>query len=121
DTGVILAELTKTAEDAKRQLTDLLAVARPPKVIGPGGPVGAAITQAVEVVRELGAIAVDLHLTVPAEVTTRCSAQELEHLIVGLVLDAAAFDAVAIDAETEGTIELFVRDRTIEGKPWLEI
>jgi hypothetical protein len=128
DTAEILAELTKAAENAKRQLTELLAVARPSNVIGPGAPVGAAITKAVEAVREVGAVAVDLHLTVPAEVTTRCSAQELEHLIVGLVLDVIAVDAETplrpeqrAKPETPDTIELFVRDRTIDGKPWLEI
>ncbi|HEX2690056.1 MAG TPA: hypothetical protein VHN14_25745 [Kofleriaceae bacterium] len=122
DTAEIIAELTKTAEDAKRQLTELLAVARPTNPIVPGAPVGAAITSAVETVRAGGAIAVDLHLTVQAEVTTRCSSTELEHLILGLTLDAlAAGDDEPGASEGPSSIELFVRERTIDGKPWLEI
>ena len=121
-TREILADLTKAAEDAKLQLTELMAVARPVEVVAPGARVGAAITSAVETVRTAGAIAVDLHLTVRAEVATRCSAAELEHLIYGLALDAVAVDTgEPPPAEAPSPIELFVRERVIDGKPWLEI
>jgi len=123
-TREILADLTKAAEDAKRQLTELMAVARPVEVVAPGARVGAAITSAVETVRTAGTIAVDLHLTVQAEVTTRCSAAELEHVIYGLTLDAVAADPGEPPAAGEpnpSPIELFVRERIIDGKPWLEI
>lgn len=130
-TTEIIAELTKAADDAKRQLTELLAVARPKTVVVPGAPVGAAITAAVEAVRAAGDLAIDLHLTVAAEVTTRCSAAELEHVILGLTLDVIAVDAGELpateapsasgEAGSRGSIELFVRERTIDGKPWLEI
>lgn len=117
-----IAELTKAAEDAKHQLTELLAVARPKKVVAPGAPVAAAITSAVEAVREASGIAVDLHLTIQPELTTRCSAAELEHVIYGLALDAVAADAAELPATGEpSAIELFVRERLIDGKPWLEI
>ena len=121
-TRAVLADLTKAAEDAKRQLTELMAVARPDDRVVPGAPVGAAITAAVETVRAAGAIAVDLHLTVRAEVATRCSAAELEHVIYGLALDAVAVDPGEPAAAGEPSpIELFVRERSIDGKPWLEI
>jgi hypothetical protein len=128
-----IADLIKAAEDAKHQLAELMAVARPDEVIVTGAPVGAAITSAVDTVRQASTIAVDLHLTVEPGVTTRCSASELEHLIYGLTLDAAA-DAAPAPAggdaagaaagepsATPNPIELFVRQRTIAGKPWLEI
>jgi hypothetical protein len=121
-----------------------MAVARPDEVVVAGAPVGAAITSAVEIVRAASTIAVDLHLTVQSEVTTRCSATELAHLIYGLTLDAVT---TADDEPTNppdppnppnppdppnppnppdppnapNPIELFVRQRTIDGKPWLEI
>jgi hypothetical protein len=76
-------------------------------------------------VRAASTIAVDLHLAVAPEVTTRCSAEELAHVIYGLALDAATTGAevdAAGDADAaHGAIELFVRERTIDGKPWLEI
>lgn len=137
DVAEFIADLNKAAKDASKQLTELMAVARPEEVIAPGAHVGAAITSAVETVRAASTIAVDLHLTVPPEITTRCSTVELEHLIYGLTLDAvaAAEDEQSVDGEPGSTttpaapttpttptpIELFVRERTIEGKPWLEI
>ncbi|HET7504647.1 MAG TPA: hypothetical protein VFK02_26675, partial [Kofleriaceae bacterium] len=85
-----------------------------------------------ETVRAASTIEVDLHLAVPPELTTRCTAEELEHLIYGLTLDAAS--AQAGDAGpapggsangsspgSSGSIDLFVRERTIEGQAWLEI
>lgn len=128
DAAEFIADLNKAAKDASKQLTELMAVARPEEVIAPGAHVGAAITSAVETVRAASTIAVDLHLTVAAEITTRCSTAELEHLIYGLTLDAvaAAQEEQSADGEPGSTppptpIELFVRERTIDGKPWLEI
>jgi hypothetical protein len=72
---------------------------------------------AVETMRAASTIPVDLHLAVWPELTTRCSASELEHLVFGLALDAVA----ELVGDTAPPIELFVRERTIEGKPWLEI
>ena len=127
DGAEFIADLIKAAEDAKRQLHALMALARPEVVIAPGAPVGAALTAAVETVRTASTIPVDLHLTVRADVTTRCTATELSHVVYGLALDAVADDAVigGIEPPPAGhppsPIELFVRERTIEGKPWLEI
>jgi len=120
--GEFIAELTKAAENAKHQLDELMAVARPPSAVAQGALAGAAITSAVETVRAASTIAVDLHLTVHAEVTTRCSAAELEHVIFGLTLDAVAVDPDEPPlTEEPSPIELFVRERLIDGKPWLEI
>jgi hypothetical protein len=147
DAAEFIADIIKAAEDAKHQLAELMAVARPDEVVVAGAPVGEAITSAVEIVRAASTIAVDLHLTVQSEVTTRCSATELAHLIYGLTLDAVT---TADDEPTNppdpssppnppnppsppnppnpldpldppNPIELFVRQRTIDGKPWLEI
>jgi hypothetical protein len=122
-----ITDLLRAAEDAKHQLAELMAVARPDEVIVAGAPVGAAVTAAVETVRAASTIAVDLHLTVGAEVTTRCQAAELAHLIYGLTLDAVTEVEAAGPAAAPGPpsapspIELFVRARTIDRKPWLEI
>lgn len=120
DVAEFIADLRKAAEDAQHQLAELMAVARPEEIVVPGAPVGAAITAAVETVRAASTIAVDLHLAVLPELTTRCSAEELAHVIYGLTLDAATAEAEAA-GEASNAIELFVRERTIEGKPWLEI
>src|SRR5215468_4430437 len=144
DAGEFIADLRKAADDARHQLAELMAVARPEEIIVPGAPVGAAVTAAVETVRAASTIEVDLHLAITPEVATRCSAEELAHVIYGLTLDAATGEAEADDApqtlersetgdeDPDGSaggaggraprgIELFVRERTIDGKPWLEI
>ena len=123
DAAEFIADLRKAAEDAQHQLAELMALARPEEVIVPGAPVGAAITAAVETVRAASTIEVDLHLAVAPEVTTRCSAEELAHVIYGLTLDAAAAEIEAAGAEDGAlqVITLYVRERTIDGKPWLEI
>jgi hypothetical protein len=117
DAGEFIADLRKAADDARHQLAELMAVARPEEVIVPGAPVGAAVTTAVETVRAASTIEVDLHLAVAPEVATRCSAEELTHMIYGLTLDAATAEA----GDAQSSIELFIRERTIDGKPWLEI
>jgi hypothetical protein len=123
DAGEFITDLLKAADDAKLELKQLMAVARPDVIAAPGARVGAALTAAVETVRAASTIPVDLHLTVPAEITTRCTTAELEHLIYGLVLDAVA--TAGDDGGQGGSpatpIELFVRERVIEGKRWLEI
>lgn len=144
DAGEFITDLRKAADDARHQLAELMAVARPEEIIVPGSPVGAAVTAAVETVRAASTIEVDLHLAVPPELTTRCSAEELAHVIYGLTLDAATAEVGDNDAPPEGdrsetggegpdssaggaggsaprAIELFIRERTIDGKPWLEI
>ena len=133
EAGEFIDDLRKAAGDAQRQLTELMTLARPDEVIARGAPVGAAITAAVATVRGASTIAVDLHLTVAPDTTTQCTAAELEHLIYGLTLDAvsaAEQGAIAEPGSTGrgstpeggcGSIELFVRERTIDGRPWLEI
>ena len=141
DAGEFIADLRKAADDARHQLAELMAMARPEEIIVPGAHVGAAITAAVETVRAASTIEVDLHLAVAADVATRCSSEELAHVIYGLTLDAAtseagdaeaggaapaderadAADHEATGGKAAGGIDLFVRQRTIDGKPWLEI
>jgi hypothetical protein len=104
-----VADLLKAAEDAQRDLAELRAVARPDVVIQRGAPVGAAVDAALATLRP--AIDIDIHLATSPETCTQLSAHELEHLLIGLALDV-------LDADR---IELFVRERTIDGKPWIEI
>ncbi|MBA3817759.1 MAG: hypothetical protein H0X17_02625 [Deltaproteobacteria bacterium] len=105
-----LDDLTRSAADAQRSLESMMAEARPDEVVVRGAPVGAAVDRAMGALRT--AIAVDIHLASPPDTATRCTAEELEHLLIGLALDVAGQD---------GAIELFVRERVIAGTPWIEI
>jgi hypothetical protein len=106
-----IADLLKAGDDASNQLNEMMEVARPDVVIARGAPVGAAIDAALALMRP--AIDVDVHLATSPDTCTLCSAQELEHLVIGLALDA-------VDAGAE-RIELFVRERTINNAPWIEV
>jgi hypothetical protein len=103
-------DLRKAADDAQVELRELMAVARPDVVIEKGAPVGAAVAAALSTLRR--AIDVDIHLAPSPDTCTRCSERELEHLLIGLALDVV---------DEQDRIELFVRERVIDGKRWIEI
>jgi hypothetical protein len=104
-----VADLTRAALEAQNQLRTLMQVARPRADVVRGPAVGATLTRVVAELRT--AVEVDLHLAVSADTATALTAEQLEHLVIGLALDA-------VDAPR---IELFVRDRTIDGNAWVEI
>lgn len=105
-----IADLAKAAVDAQRELTALMEVARPEDVVVPGAPVGPAVDAAIAALR--AAIDVDIHLAPRPDVATRCTKDELEHILIGLALDVA---------DDPARIELFVRERTIDGRAYIEI
>lgn len=110
----IVDDLLRTADGARRSLAELMAAARPAEAIVRGAPVGAAVGAAVASLS--GELALDARIEAPPAAATRCTALELEHLVIGLVLDAA--DAPAPGAQP---VELAVRERAIAGAPWIEL
>jgi hypothetical protein len=108
DPDELLADLLAAAATAQHGLAAMMAVARPHVVVRPGAPIGPVIDEAVAAVRAAG-IEVALTVTAPAALTTRCAADALAHLVIGLGLAAA------------GPIDLVVRDRLIAGARWLEL
>lgn len=104
-----VADLTRAADDAETSLKSLLQISRPEHTPVRGAPVGAAITRILDEVRP--AIPITLHLAIGPDTATALTAEELSHLVIGIALDAAAAPL----------IELFVRDRSIDDVPWVEI
>lgn len=102
-------DLVRAANAAQGQLHELMALARPEAVVVRGAAVGATVTRVLDEIRS--AVEVDLHLAVNADTATALTAEQLEHLVIGMALDAA-------DAPR---IELLIRDRTIDSKRWVEI
>lgn len=103
-------DLTRSAASSQQQLDELMAVARPAQTIARGAPVATTIAAAIATVRE--AIALDVELGLPPAAATRCTAEELEHLVIGLALDVASADV---------PVTMMVRARSINGAPWIEI
>ncbi len=113
-TGELARDLRRAAGDAHRSLLELTAAARPAEASVRGAPVGPAVAAAVASLE--GAVALEARIDAPPDAATRCTAEELEHLVIGLVLDAA--DARRPE---DRPIALAVREREIDRAPWIEL
>jgi signal transduction histidine kinase len=110
-----IGDLDRSAAEARQALGDLMAAARPPAAPPQGSPIREPIDAAVDALREAFDLGlVDVQVSAPAEAATRCTAEELEHLVLGLVLD------LADERPSAAPIRLVVREREIEGAPWIE-
>ena len=103
-----LAELTRMSKAATHDLQAMMAMARPEVEIGPGARVAATVLGLTSTLREV--VTLDVRVEVSTDTATQCTTVELEHLLIGLVLDAMAQPIV-----------LTVRERIVEGAPWIEI
>ena len=101
-------ELSRAAKSVTADLQAMMAVARPEIEIVRGAPVAPTVMALIATLREVATV--DVRITISTETATRCTANELDHLLIGLVLDAI-----------DQPIELAIRERMIGGKPWLEI
>jgi hypothetical protein len=104
----LVDDMNRAGVDAERELKELMAVARPEVTIDRGAPVGAVCDAAISTLRPL--LDLDVHLATPPDTATRLTAEELEHLLIGLALEVA-----------HQRVELTVRERTIDKAPWIEI
>jgi hypothetical protein len=110
----IILDLQRSADDSRRSLTELMELARPAEVGTRGAPVAEAVKATLASLE--GAIAVRARIEARPEAVTRCTAEELEHLVLGLLLDAA--EARGGDPPP---VEILVRERAIAGAPWIEL
>lgn len=103
-----LDELSRASASAAAELSKIMEVARPEVVIARGAPVAETVLAIAPALREVADL--ELHVDISTATATRCSAEELEHLLIGLVLDAV-----------DQRMALTVRERTIEGMLHVEI
>jgi signal transduction histidine kinase len=109
DAKEFLEDLIRASKDAQESLFALMEVARPEQRVERGPAIGATLTRVLEDIR--AAVAVDCHLANDPDTASALTREQIEHLVIGLALDAADADR----------IEIYVRDRSIDGKPWVEI
>ena len=105
----VIDDLVRAAEDAKRSLESLMEVARPQAIPVRGPAVGPTIARVVDELRL--AFDVDAHLAIDPDTATALAYDELEHLVIGMVLDVA-------DAPR---VELYARERVIGDERWVEL
>jgi hypothetical protein len=104
-----LDDLLRAAEDAKVSLRQLMEISRPePQIIRTA--VAPAVAAAIESLREIATP--NLQLAIKPDTVTRCTCEEMEHLVIGLVLDV-------IDLGHD--IDLTIRERQIDGRRWVEL
>lgn len=102
-----LEDVLRAAEDAKASLRQLMELARSERPIV-HAPVEPAVAAALASLREI--VTPKLELALEPGTVTRCTTEELEHLILGLVLDVVDQD-----------FELLIRERQIDGRRWVEL
>lgn len=104
----LTADIARAASNAHHQLGQMMAVARPEVKPVRGPAVGGVLARVTGSLGESFELGVDWALH--ADAATTLDALALEHLMIGLVLDAGP-----------QWIELTVRERAISGAPWVEI
>jgi hypothetical protein len=105
----LTADIARAAGDAHQQLGQMMAIARPEVRDVRGPSVGSVLARVTGELGEQFELGVDWRLH--ADAATTLDAAALEHLIIGLVLDAGP----------TAWIELTVRERAMSGAPWIEI
>jgi len=112
----LIGDLRQAAEAANTALAGLLAAARPEDRSGyAGAPVTPAVLAAIERARSATTLAVEVRVDLAEDVRTRATAEELEAAVLAAVLDAGHGPAAAT------RLQLWVRQRQIEKRPWVEL
>lgn len=108
----LMADIRQAADGAGTVLADLLAAARPEQRMTAGPAVVPALRAAFDQVRTATAVPFEAQLDVVDDVRTRATAEEL---------DAIVFSALLDGARSASRLRVWVRQRQIEKKPWLEL
>ncbi len=112
DPDGIIKDVRTAALEARTTLAEMIALAQPESRRDRGAPFASTIRNAVELVRPALGVTVDVRDELLASTaTSMLDADELETIVIAMLLDAH-------DART---LELILRERTIEGAPWVEL
>jgi hypothetical protein len=127
DQQELIGDLRAAGEAANTVLVDLLATARMPERAMIGDPVADVVRRAVERVRPAFTQPLDVRIDLGDEVRTRATADELQAAVIAALLDAtdpAAWYLPTVEARTAviaTRIRLWVRQRTVEKRPYVEL
>lgn len=107
-----MTDLRTAAADAHDRLTKMIALAHPPVRELAGAPFAPTVRAALDVARPALRHEIDLRDELLAsDVACRLDADELEVLAI----------ATLLEADTSPTLELVLRERTVDGKRWCEL
>jgi hypothetical protein len=119
----LLDDRRAAGEAANTVLADLLATARPVERAMIGDPVAETVRRAVERVRPAFAQPLDVRIDLGEDIRTRATADELSATVIAALLDAtdpAPWYLNSAEARAS-RIRLWVRQRSIEKKPFVEL
>jgi len=107
----LLCDLRQAAEAANTVLADLLAAARPEER-PTGDPVVPALRAAIDQVRPATVLDFEVRVDAAEDVRTRATGEELATIVFASLLDGA---------RGASRLRLWVRERQIEKRPWVEL
>lgn len=111
DIKELVADMSEAAETATTILADMISAARVHDRAQVGPPVAHSVRTAVELARPAIASSIELRVEVADHVVSFATAEELEALVLCALLDA----------QQAVSITLVLRERTLQGRRWLEL
>jgi len=111
DLEELLADMNVAADQSTRILAQMIDATRPTERLQMGAVVTHPVRAAVELARTAILAPIDLRMEVDDTVHTFCNAEELEAMVL----------AAALDASAATRITFVLRERVIQGKPWVEL
>ncbi len=111
DVAELVGDMSDAADKASRILGEMYEATRPAERALIGPPAAQILRGAVELARPAVASSVELRIELGEDVATYATGEELEALALAAILDA--HQAVRIT--------LLLRERTLQGKRWIEL
>jgi hypothetical protein len=111
DVAELVADMTDAADKASRILGEMYEATRATDRTLIGPPVAQILRGAIDLARPAVASTIELRIELADDVATWATGEELEALVLAAVLDA----------HQANRITLLLRERTLQGKRWVEL
>jgi hypothetical protein len=111
DIAELVSGMCEAADTSTKILADMVNAARPADRVSVGPVVAQTVRAAVDLARPALASSIELRVDLAADVLSYATGEELEALVL----------AALLDAQQAVSITLLLRERTLQGKRWLEL
>jgi hypothetical protein len=111
DITELVTDMSQAADTSTKILADMVNAARPGDRAGVGPVVAQTVRAAVDLARPALSSSIELRVDLAADVMSYATGEELEALVL----------AALLDAQQAVSITLLLRERTLQGKRWLEL
>jgi hypothetical protein len=111
DVKELVTDMNEAADTATKLLADMVNAARPNDRLLVGPVVAQTVRAAVDLARPALASSIELRVELADDVLSYATGEEIEALVL----------AALLDAQQAVSIKLLLRERTLQGKRWLEL